>query len=129
MNKYGKAAIRATEIYHSNNTDIVLAWKQSTSEIFPTQKASRNKGCPKSAYLGLCEEGLVKGVPMGVYLRRGLNLNKQYAIDAVELLKSNQTHNINSKGLWNLVMNGEQKTSNSQMDVVLSLWDHGLIVR
>ncbi len=128
MNKYGKTAIRATEVFQSNSIDIVSAWKQAAIETFPNQEASRNKGCPRSAYLGLCEEGLVKGVPKGVYLRRGLNLNKQYALYAVELLKSHNIFNVESKGLWEMVMKGEQKAANSQMDVVIALWDNDLIV-
>ena len=39
-------------------------------EVFPTQESSRKKGCPQSAFLGLCEDGYVKGIPQGRYLIR-----------------------------------------------------------
>lgn len=33
------------------------------------ESTSQRKGCPKGVYLGLCEEGLVKGIPKGKYTK------------------------------------------------------------
>jgi len=129
MGKYGKAAILATKNYYNSNfKDITQAWHTAMLEIFPIQVASRKKGCPKAAFLGLCEAGYVSGVPKGEYLKKENSDNKRYAIDAVNLLNNSYDLTTTSPAnLWKLVMNGESKTPNSQMDVVLSLWKHGLI--
>lgn len=124
-NKYAKAAVHAVLHYQNNPIDIVQSWQKAVSEQFPDQVESQKKGCPKSAFLGLCENGLVKGVPVGKYTRG--KLNKSYAIKAVEILNSRSHANVTPKQLWKLVMNGETKTSNSQMDVVLALAEKNLL--
>ena len=129
MNKYGKAAISATKNYSENTVDILKAWELAVMEQFPTQEASRKKGCPKSVFLGLCEDGFVKGIPKGNYIKRKIKLNKGYAIKAVNILFHNKVNEISPRKLWELVMEGEQKTPNAQMDVVLSLWNNNLINR
>ena len=87
------------------------------------------KGCPKNAFLGLCEDGLVKGIKRGVYLTNSeSNLNKQYALTAIKLLINNP--NLTRRELW--VQVKEQlnisKSHNSQMDVVIALFENKLIV-
>ena len=127
MNKYGKAALSATKHYSENPLDIVKSWKYAVMEQFPTQEASRKKGCPKTAFLGLCEAGYVKGVPKGKYNKVSNSHNKCYAVKAVKLLQLQDLESIKSKRLWELVMAGVVKSHNAQMDVVLSLWTNGLI--
>jgi len=39
------------------------------------------KGCPRGAFLELCEAGMIKGIASGKYTRS--KRNKEYAIDAV----------------------------------------------
>lgn len=124
-NKYGIAAVKATLHYKENPFDIVESWNYAVKNQFPTQEASRNKGCPRSAFLGLCEAGYVIGVPKGNYVKG--HLNKGYAIKAVNLLKQRGVRVSSPNELWDSVMNGQIKASNSQMDVVLSLWNNGLI--
>lgn len=70
-NKYAKASIIA--VNHHNQSvakDIENSWQMAMLEVFPTQESSRKKGCPKSTFLGLCENGYVKGIPAGKYLLR-----------------------------------------------------------
>ena len=95
---------------------------------FLTQKASREKGCPRIAYLGLCSEGMVKGVLRSNYVKPS-SLNKAYAVKAVRLLRSDPLLAEDKRELWNRVQNGNKKAENNQMDVVLSLWKENLIVR
>ena len=84
--KYGKSALRAVELIRNNYiNDPKEAWEKSTIEIFGKGSASQQKGCPRGAFLGLCEEGMVKGVPAGDYCTS--QKNKTYAIKAVNLLK------------------------------------------
>jgi hypothetical protein len=61
------------------------AWEYAAEKNFIAGSSNIDKGCPKNAFLGLREEGLVKGVPAGKYTRS--DRNKQYPINAVELLK------------------------------------------
>lgn len=129
MNKYGNAAINATQMFNNKAANTPQdAWIQTTIELFGANTHAQRKGCPKNAFLGLCEEGLVGGIPMGNYTHRSDSLNKAYAVQAVKLLKANPELANDKKRLWREVMNGVKKSHNSQMDVVLALWESGLIV-
>jgi hypothetical protein len=129
MNNYGIAAINATRIYNDKAVGTPLdAWNQSTIELFGGNTHSQKKGCPKNAFLGLCEEGLVRGIPKGNYTYRSDSLNKTYAVQAVVSLKANPELVNDRNGLWKEVMKGVKKSHNSQMDVVLALWENELIV-
>jgi hypothetical protein len=84
----------------------------------------RKKSCPKSTFLGLCEEGLIQDVPRGSYTRS--HLNKEYALRALQLLKDDTARKWTSGALWRVVMAGEEKKPNSQMEVVIALWSKGM---
>jgi hypothetical protein len=60
-------------------------------------KVLKKKGCPKGTFLGLCEEGLVKGIPKGNYTKSVKN--KKYAIKAVTVLKQNKHTTFSPKEL------------------------------
>lgn len=128
MGKYGQVALRATALVTKRGyMSPPEAWKVAAREVFPDSPASQTKGCPKSAYLGLCEEGLVVGVPRGNYTNS--RDNKAYALKAVRLLVREPALALQGPDvLWERVMDGERKTPNHQMDVVLALWNQGLIV-
>ena len=121
MNKYAEVALKATDMLAMYSPQD--AWTMASQKVFPHSLASRNKGCPKSVFLGLCEEGLVRGATVGNYTRS--ILNKQYAIKALRLLKDNTNLSSDVGTLWKLVVQGKQ--SNSQMDVVITLWNNNLI--
>jgi hypothetical protein len=93
--------------------------------LYPTSPTARRKSCPRGAFLGLCEEGLVKGIPAGQYTAS--KENKAYAVNAAALL-AEEKQTWSASGLWRAVANPE-KTHDSQMDVVLALWKNGFIVR
>jgi hypothetical protein len=113
---YGTAAIRATEVLTQDMTD---------------SQSSQTTSCPKGAYLGLCSEGMVKGVRPGKYTHS--IKNKKYAVDAVLALRLSQRNRGNPslagdpRGLWNTIMGGVEKQENGQMDVVIALWKDGLL--
>lgn len=124
MNQYGKTAVRAVQISKEHKTDVRQAWDVAAQEVVKSEE-SRKKGCPRAAFLGLCEEGLVKGIPAKKYINKE-SLNKNYAIEAIEILK-NQPELKNDKAkLWEQIV-GKEKAHNSQMDVVVSLFENGLI--
>lgn len=126
MGKYGKSAIIATKLLKAGKeSNPVTAWECAVAEVFPESESSRKKGCPKSTFLGLCEEGLVAGVGSGEYTNS--KKNKGYAKKSLRLLIAKPDLATNTKKLWELVLEGEKKQHNQQMDVVISLWKNGSI--
>lgn len=122
-NKYGLTALKSAKNYKESYS-LEEIWTRAAKEVFET-KSSQDKGCPKGTFLGLCEEGLVKGIPKGNYTKS--EKNKSYALKAVGILKSNPNNTFTPKELWDKLALGD-KRSNSQMDVVLALWENGLII-
>ena len=119
MSKYARIACLATEQARNGN-DPVRAWYAAAERIYPEECPARNKSCPRCAFLGLAEEGLIDGVPSGSYTRS--SDNKRYAIEALRLLWSDPTLCDDSDELWRRVMDGMKKKHNDQMDVVTALW-------
>ena len=125
MAGYRDAAVLAVELISSGNcVEPAAAWGQATSKVFPSSASLRDKGCPKGAFLGLCNEGLVVGVEPGNYAKS--SKNGEYAIDAVKVLRQNKFLASQPELLWKKVA-GNTKTQNQQMDVVIGLWEAGLI--
>lgn len=131
-NKYGKVAIEATKHIQKTGEHPRKAWNIFAEEFFGAGTDAAKKDCPRNAYLGLCEDGLVDGVPQDNYVSIG-NLEKLYAVQAIRILQKYQTLENNPKELWKTVMidtgRNPNKTHNSQMNVVLALWYEGMIVR
>ena len=73
----------------------------------------------------MCEAGLVKGIPKGEYTKS--IKNKEYGLQAIEILKWADNKIFTPKELYTELNLGD-KRSNSQMDVVLALWNNNLIV-
>ena len=72
MSKYGTIAVcAAKKVREGNGLCPISAWKTSAEEIFPEQKEKegREKSCPRNAFLGLAEEGLIRSIPPGSYTR------------------------------------------------------------
>lgn len=126
MGKYGDAAVRAVRIYSTGRTgSIGEAWGSATAEIFPSSPSSQNKGCPRGTFLGICESGVVIGIPSGQYTKSAKN--KAYGLAAVATIRKEPHYANDVASLWRHVMNGETKVPNHQMDVVTSLWKSGLL--
>ncbi|MEX1384009.1 hypothetical protein [Lutibacter sp.] len=100
----------------------------NSSKCFFETKAARKKSCPKSTFLSLCEVGAVKSILKGNYAPK-VKENKVYALKALEILRNrnNKPEIIGVINLWKLVQN-QGKSHNSQMDVILALWNNGLII-
>ena len=125
MGKYGESAEIAIKIILSKKeTNPIKAWELAVAEIYPDSKSSRKKGCPRNTFLGMCEEGLITGIKPGNYTRS--KKNKSYAIKALSLLSANEDLASNTKKLWELVIEDQQKTQNSQMDIIVTLWQKKL---
>jgi uncharacterized protein DUF6979 len=124
-NRYGEAALMAARQGAPADIDPVVRWESAVERLYPTSSAARKKSCPRGAFLGLCEEGLVKGIPAGHYTAS--KDDKAYAVRAVALLTEGTQH-WSTSALWHAVTDGAEKTHNSQMDIVLALWNNDLIV-
>ena len=123
-NRYGEAALIAAR--DSAGTSPAKRWQSAVEKVYPTSVTAQKKGCPRGAFLGLCEEGLVKGIPAGQYTTS--KDNKAYVVRAAELLiEGKQKWSISE--LWRAVADDPERAHNSQMDIVLALWKNGLIVR
>ena len=131
--KFGEVAIKATEIYRigGGKTSPRRAWEKAANEVFPNSESSQDKSCPRDAYLGLYQEGLIRGVPAGDYTQS--IKNKDYAVSAVNILKQQPHLTQDIPTLWReaLKMQNESvgKTHNQQMDVVAALWSKDYITR
>ncbi|MBI4833799.1 MAG: hypothetical protein HY811_03115 [Planctomycetes bacterium] len=126
MGKFGECAIKAVDLILSKSIrNPEEAWKVAATDIFKNEVTTQDKVCPKNAFLGLCEEGKIKGVTCGNYTAS--ENNKSYAIKAVQLLQLDTTLSRSQKELWARITNNSVK-QNQQMDVVIALWDKKLIV-
>lgn len=99
------------------------AWINAVKKLFPNSKSMQVKSCPKDAFLGLCEEGLIKGIKKGFYTNS--KLNKGYVINAIKILKNEPQIVKHKMKLWSMVAGS--KAYNQQMDVVIALWNAELI--
>ena len=126
MSKYGKVACLAAS-KAQKGTAPQAAWKESAHSVFPNQPASRDKGCPRCAFLGLAGEGFISKISPGSYTNS--QDNRHYALLGVDLLRQEPSLCDNSGELWGRVMRvlGMEKKHNNQMDVVTALWKSGHI--
>ena len=125
MGQYGETAVRAVQLYASGiASSIVDAWKITGRNTLHAE-SSQDKSCPRTTFLGICESGIVAGVPAGKYNARP-SVNKQYGLDAIALLRRQPTLVNDKTLLWKNIGNATKKP-NEQMDVVATLWVNGLI--
>ena len=122
MSKYAQIALDSVvDLKNNVNLSPVDAWSNNAKDKYPDKPSAQTKSCPKSAFLGLCEDGLISGVKVGSYTSS--KRNKSYALAALSHLKANP--NLNEKELWSLV---SDKRPNEQMAVVKALYSKGYIV-
>ena len=132
MKTYGDVAEKAVELITAKSLPAFEAWKVAAKFVFPQSVASQEKGCPRSAFLGLCAAGIVRGVPAGDYGKSGTGPNAQYALAAAEIVRSTKNVVLLDKDfLWKQVLSivGAEagKVQNHQMEVVLRLAAKGLL--
>ncbi|MBA0188277.1 hypothetical protein F9U39_01355 [Pectobacterium versatile] len=129
MGIYGETAVAVVTVFDNfNKPDPKECWEYSITH-FTGSKESQKKGCPKSAFLGLCQDGYVKGIPKGNYLPPD-SPNKAYAVVAAERLLSEPAKKYSKSDLWKKAtehFDEAAKNQNGQMDVVLALKDAGLL--
>jgi hypothetical protein len=131
VGQYGQAALAAVKLLKNGKAiDAPEAWGKATTAQFGKGTPAQQKSCPRGAFLGCCEDGLVRGVPHGSYTTS--RENKRYAVTAVRLLKTNPRYaSISEKDLWLKVLKKLKlpinKAHNNQMDIVVTMYRNGLI--
>src|ERR1039458_5850119 len=96
-NRYGEAALMAARKMSSTDIDPLTRWESAMTALYPTSPTARKKGSPRGAFLGLCEAGLVRGIPAGRYTASADN--KAYAVRAAALLIDGK-QNWSTSALW-----------------------------
>lgn len=128
MGKFGKVAVEATCLLNSAKvSDPRAAWHSAAQALLSYSPSMMRKSCPRNAYLGLCEIGLVKGAPRGPWVIS--DDNKRYAVSAVQHLRTDPTWFDRPTCLWRKVSQSQTKAQNNQIDVVFALWRNGLITQ
>jgi len=125
-NRYAEAALIAARQGSSGARKPEALWEGAMEKVYPTSPIARKKGCPRGAFLGLYEEGLIKGIPAGRY--SASRDNKNYAVRAATLLREG-TQSWSISTLWKAVTGPATLEHKGQMDIVLALWKNGLIER
>jgi hypothetical protein len=126
MGKYGRTAEIAVQLVAKNGSVTPReALDSAALTMFPNSSSSRTKGCPRGSFLGLCEMGVVQNVAAGSYT--GSVENKDYAVRALQILRSNPALSSDKRTLWQTVTDGAGKAPNGQMDVVTTLFRSGLV--
>ena len=125
MGQYGRTAVYAIKRFLAGESPSVrIAWDSAVRQ-HSDSPSSQTKGCPRDAFLGLCEAGLVKGVPPGNHGAPSENVNGRYAVQAYHLLKVDPKLASEKKALWNLIRDRTAENENGQMDVVLTMFSAG----
>ena len=128
MGQYGKAAILATRLYCEGRASSPRdAWVCAIATETDSE-SSRDKCCPMDAFLGLCDEGLVRGIPAGQYGPAN-NVNGRYAIDAYRLLQAEPRLTSDKPSLWARIPDPRAENQNGQLDVVIALFSNGLLTQ
>lgn len=124
MVKFSQVAIKSIELIIEENMDPRQAWQISAEEIFKESPASVAKNCPRSAFLVLCQEGLINGVPKGNYTNA--TETKEYILNGLELIKNNITLANSPSKLWHKVVD-KNKEHNQRMHILCDLYKKGYI--
>ncbi len=98
MGKYGEVALIAVKMVTDQAIEPRAAWQQAANSTFGKGSSQAHKGCPRDAFLGICEEGMVKGVLIGKHTRS--RLNKEYAVEALRLLATKPYLAHSAVALW-----------------------------
>jgi len=124
--QYGRAAVKATELLTAGKYESPeYAWNEAI-KCFTKSVESQQKVCPKGAYLGLCNVGLVKGVapdepPVDI------TINGAYAAKiALAIIANPKLAKTTKAELWKYAETDVGE--NGQVGVVLALWENDLIV-
>jgi hypothetical protein len=124
MGMYGRAAINAARMLSGGvPSDPEKAWDRAIARETKSSE-SRRKSCPRGAFLELCVAGVIAGCQARPSLLR--SSNGEYAIEILKAIRANEELLSDRERLWRVAA-GRDKRENGQVDVVVSLWENGVI--
>jgi hypothetical protein len=124
MTKYAQTARAAAKFVDDQKLSPGAAWDEAAAQIFPTQLASRAKSCPRQSFVALANAYFIDRSLAPTI--SGKSRNGRYALEAVQVLREHPEL-VNFKAdLWARTSGGAKK-HNSQMDVVIALWNEGYL--
>jgi hypothetical protein len=119
MNKYGEVTVQAGNLLAKNpGLAPREAWDRAGAVVFPNSPSSRQKGCPKAAFLTLCELGAF-AAPPGVRYTSSES-NRTYVIRAAAVLRFRPELRNDLLTLWEIATEGSGIQHNSQLDVLMA---------
>ena len=101
------------------------AWALMAGELYAGTPALQRRGCGRSAFLGLCAAGAVRGVTATDCA--DAKKDQDYALRALTILNEDPTLAHDQDTLWRFVTEGRTIRHNGQMDVVCTLFRAGLL--
>ncbi|MCG8618297.1 MAG: hypothetical protein MI802_18940 [Desulfobacterales bacterium] len=129
MGQYGDAAVKAVCLLEKDSKlNPEGAWKNAMKEVSDSE-SSINKGCPKTTFLSLCQEGFIKNVHCNEKKYTYSNSNYRYTMNAVKMLLADEKYLENRPELWQLATAPDIIFNNGQMDVLITLWEEEKIDR
>ena len=123
---YGAIAVRAWELVTTRGLSPPDAWREAVCEQYEElgqQKNALQHTCPRGAFLGLCQRGLVRDIGAGAYTAS--TASSGYALAAVGLLQAEPELANDKSSLEKRVFG--TRTPNDEVNVVLALVRHGLL--
>ncbi|EKN3444871.1 TPA: hypothetical protein SK294_001600 [Yersinia enterocolitica] len=124
-NNYAEIAVSVAKYFAGvNNPELAKKWDQSLD--------GNGKSCPRITFLGLCEDGWVKGIKRGNYIlrRRKYPNNKDYAVEGAKIVLANPNKQYLASKLWTEVKRAlpdGAENHNQQMTVVIALMNNDLL--
>jgi hypothetical protein len=126
MALYGKAAEIASRLLSGGHEiEPRSAWNRAVTEVFPHGSSSREKGCPRDAFLALCSLGVVTSVPAGTYTRS--KMNRDYIERALAAVRESPELMRDQERLWQIATANAGIRPNYQLEVLSALWSAGLV--
>ena len=122
---YGKIAIEAHK-KAAGGMDARIAWETTAANALAHSPTGVRKSCPKMAFVSLAYAGQIVGVQGEP--EKSPSANGDYALAALKLLRQESSYHSDPAELWQKVMAllGVKKKHNSQMNVVIALWNERL---
>jgi uncharacterized protein DUF6979 len=127
MTKYGEAAVMAARAADQSGIAPARAWTDAVSVLYANSEWGRKKSCPKHAFLGLCEAGVIRGVPPGQYAAHRSGSNKEFTMRALEAVRQDPALLLQKSRLWEIATDGSGVGENGQLGVLESLRSAGLL--
>lgn len=131
--KAGRIALAAHR-YVVRGLDPADAWRRTLEDEYEKDKldSQLRHTCPKWAFVALCESGAVASVEGSTQTDPRRRRSGEFVLEALDFLRSDPSYAWRKRDLKDRVF-GERgsenyRTPNDEVEVLLALWQGGLIV-